>query len=62
MPVYRVRSRSKLTDTITDYKHEMSYSDAKAIVDYFNTLYEHLFNYWIEPILTLDTIDEYYMG
>jgi len=67
--MYRVRSRSLLTDEIIDSEHLLKEEDANHVVDFFNTIYNHLFTFWTEPFLppqpnpspSLETIDEYYL-
>jgi hypothetical protein len=70
--MYRVRSRSLLTDEIIDSEHLLKEEDANHVVDFFNTIYNHLFTFWMEPSLlepnpqptsspSLETIDEYYL-
>lgn len=59
--MFRVKSRSQLTQQVVEYPHEMKREDALLLVHYFNTIYEKIGQFWIEPVITLETIDQYYL-
>lgn len=59
--MFRVKSKSKITDQIVEYNYPMQYEDAKEVVEYFNQLYTNWFEYWLEPILTMDQMRDYYL-
>jgi hypothetical protein len=59
--MFRVKSKSKITEQIIEYEHPMEYEDAKEIVNYFNKLYDRFFEYWLEPIITFEQMRDYYL-
>jgi hypothetical protein len=59
--MFRVKSKSKITEQIVEYDYPMEYEDAKEVVEYFNQLYTSLFEYWLEPILTVEQMKDYYL-
>jgi hypothetical protein len=59
--MFRVKSKSRITDEITEYDHPMQYEDAKEVVSYFNKIYNTMFEYWLEPILTFEQMKDYYL-
>lgn len=49
--MYRVRSRSLITEEIVESEHTLpTKEDADTVVSFFNNIYKHLFQYWAEPI------------
>ena len=49
--MYRVRSRSLITEEIVESEHTLpTKEDADTVVSFFNNIYKHLFQYWAEPV------------
>lgn len=59
--MFRVKSRSKITQEIVEYDQPMQYEDAKELVEFFNQIYKSLFDYWVEPVLSFDQMKDYYL-